>query len=380
MKALAQILHEKPQFLRLPTEHMNALFVEGGMALVPLGGSDGKSPLVRFQGRNRLPLKIVLDRMKAANSSTYGIRLHGLTVVDVDIDDAANRAYVKKRFGHSPLTVQTPRGLHYYFRGESPNLAIKKDNIAIDVKSGGSSYVCGAGSIRPNGEKYKILSGDYSNIKWLPKFKDAFVHEKSIAVGKVPIGQRFTEFLFPKAIEFAPACDSYEALVDELQSQVNFQCEEPETVFEHEIHKAAKWAWEKRASNSLYAGENSAVKTTKLEFQMLQKVRYGELGLFLLHTLRHNHAGSKRIGKPFPICRRAMAKANIIDGWTEDKYRRASTALLNAGLIKLAKRAGRNRGANLYQFNSLIGRSKGGEGFKLLMGDISPQQISQEKH
>lgn len=374
MKALAQILQEQPQFLRLPIKEMASLFNEGGLSLVPLGGQDGKSPLIRFQGRNRLPLKIVLDKLTGANSNAYGIRLKGLTVVDLDIDDKANRAYVKKRFGHSPLTVQTPRGLHYYFRGETPNLAIREKNIAIDIKSGSNSYVVGAGSIRPDGGQYKILTGDYFNIKWLPDFKDSFIHEASIQVGKIPEGQRYTKLIFPKAIEFAPSCDSFEELVSELQSEVNFHCENPETIMQSEILKAAKWAWQKRIENSLYGGENSAVKTTNIEFKMLMQVKDGELGLALLHTLRHNHSGSKRIGKPFAICRRAMAKANVIEGWKEDKYRRASVALLQAGLVRLVKRAGRNKGANLYQLNSLVSHRAREEGFLLHMGEIPTQR------
>lgn len=363
MQALGQILQSKPQFLRLPIKEMASLFTEGGLALVPLGGEDGKSPLVQFQGRKRLPLKIVTDKLTKANSSVYGVRLKGLTVVDVDKDDKANRAYVKKRFGHSPLTVQTPRGLHLYFAGETPNMAIRENNLAIDIKSGSNSYVVGAGSIRPDGNSYNMLSGDYANIKWLPKFNDKFLKEVSSQVGKVPEGERYKKVLFPKAVEYAPNCDSLDELIQELQSEVNFQCESPETVTQSEIMRTAKWAWQKRLENSLYAGEHSAVKTTNLEFKMLMKVKYGELGLSLLHTLRHNHSGSKRIGKPFPICRRAMSKANVIEGWSEDKYRRASVALLQTGLIKLVKHGGRNKGANLYQLNTLIGRSRGGEGF-----------------
>ncbi len=350
LRPISEILNNQPQFLRLPIKEIASLY-EGGLSLIPLGGEDGKTPLVGFAGRNRLPLDVVTDKLTKANSNVYGVRLKGLTVVDVDKDDKANRAYVKKRFGHSLLTVQTPRGLHLYFAGETPNMAIKENNLAIDIKSGENSYVVGAGSIRPDGGEYKFLIGDYSKIKQLPPFKDAFVKAISDQVGKVKEGERFQRVLFPKAIEFSPCCDSLEELIQELQGEVNYLCENPETIAQSEIIKTAKWAWQKRLENSLYAGEHSAVKTTNFEFKRLMEVKDGELGLALLHTLRHNHSGKRRIGKPFPICRQAMEKANIINGWKSDKYQRAKIAILKVGLIKLTKRGGLNKGASLYQFN-----------------------------
>lgn len=353
MQSIGKSASNQSALLRLLVGQMGSLYEER-MSLVPLGGEDGKSPLVYFQDRKRLPFETLQQKLINANSNTYGIRLQDFTVVDIDKDDVENREYVKKRFGTSPLSVKTPRGLHIYFAGETSNEVIRKDNIAVDIKSGSNSYVVGAGSIRPDGGAYSFISGDYSYLKQLPEFKDNFLKNKLSQFEKITEGHRFKLILFPKAIEFATCCDSLEELIQELRSEINLQCENPETITRSEIQKVAKWAWEKRLQNSLYSGENSAVKTTNQEFKILMRCKDSELGLALLHILRHNHSAKNRIGKPFPICRRAMAKANIIEGWSEGKYRRASLALLKAGLIKLVKRGGKNSGANLYQLNSLL--------------------------
>ena len=126
----------------------------GGHSLIPLGsGEDGKSPLVRFEGSKRLPLGVIQNRMQQADSAIYGIRLHGMLVVDCDTDNAATAEYVEKRFGASSIQVKTPRGRHHYYRldGATVPKRIREDGISIDFKSGANAYVAGPGSVRPDG-------------------------------------------------------------------------------------------------------------------------------------------------------------------------------------------------------------------------------------
>jgi hypothetical protein len=104
------------------TVEMTRLY-NAGFSLIPLGGGDGKRSIVRFGSRRRLPLEVVVNRMLAGGTRTYGIRLGGLLVVDVDTDTPEARAYVEAHFGSSPVRTLTPRGFHLYFRhaGEKPN-------------------------------------------------------------------------------------------------------------------------------------------------------------------------------------------------------------------------------------------------------------------
>jgi Bifunctional DNA primase/polymerase, N-terminal len=128
---------------------MSRLF-SSGFTLIPLGGADGKKPLIAGWNGRRLPLDACMKRMRAVNCRTYGIRLDGLIVVDCDTDNDATRALVAERFAASNVTVRTGRGRHHYFRhdGLIPK-AIREDGVAIDFKAGNSAFVVGPGSIRP---------------------------------------------------------------------------------------------------------------------------------------------------------------------------------------------------------------------------------------
>lgn len=74
-----------PRLSPVLTSEMTRLF-SAGYSLLPLGSPDGKKPIMAFRGRKRFPLSRVVDKMAGAGSKTYGIRLKGLLVVDVDSD------------------------------------------------------------------------------------------------------------------------------------------------------------------------------------------------------------------------------------------------------------------------------------------------------
>ena len=131
------------------TTLMTQLF-SAGFSLLPLGGSNGKKPIVEFKGRKRLPLGVIVNRMAAGGSLTYGIRLDGLLVIDVDTDAPEARAYVEHRFAASGARTRTKRGFHLYYQfidGKPPK-AVRLPNIAIDFKTGRNSVNSGAQTTR----------------------------------------------------------------------------------------------------------------------------------------------------------------------------------------------------------------------------------------
>ena len=86
-----------------------------GFSLLPLGGGqNGKSPLCKFAGKNP-PVRQVIAIMNAKASSAYGVRLQDIVVVDVDENSQDIKSLVVRRFGNSPVQVETPRGRHFYF-------------------------------------------------------------------------------------------------------------------------------------------------------------------------------------------------------------------------------------------------------------------------
>ena len=62
-------------------------FWNEGAWLMPTGGDNGKRPLLGFSKNSRHPFELVMRRLEEANSQTYGIRLKGLVVLDIDVDD-----------------------------------------------------------------------------------------------------------------------------------------------------------------------------------------------------------------------------------------------------------------------------------------------------
>jgi hypothetical protein len=346
------------------TDPVGELFASG-YSLIPLGGDDGKSPLVKFANTKRLPISLVRQRMVDAGSQSFAIRTEGLAIIDCDTDNDETRRYIKERFGITRWDVKTPRGGHTYFRhvgGRLPT-AVRLPSIAIDFKAGPNSYVAAPGSIRPDGGRY---IGELPPASELPIFPASDVispnfgdlSERTLQqpstspAGRVPIGER-TNSLWKRAREYVETVDSETQLFGELRCFADQNFERPETYTDAEISKSAKWAWEKRLANSLWSGANSAGTISIAEYETLMAIPDGTLALALLVTLRHNHSVRSQQGKPFCIAREAMAEADVISGWSSTKYKRATIALKAAGLVRVVRQGNNLRGASLYQFTRL---------------------------
>ena len=112
--------------------------MRAGYGLIPLGGGEeGKSPLRKFADGN-FQLRLVMGAMLGAGSHMFAVRLAGVVVVDLDTFSDENVRYIERRFGRSPMTVRTPRGMHFYYRHEGRSLpkTIVYDDLQIDFKRG----------------------------------------------------------------------------------------------------------------------------------------------------------------------------------------------------------------------------------------------------
>ena len=83
---------------------------------MPTGGDDGKHPLLSFSRNARHPLALVTRILEKQNSQTYGIRLKGMLVLDIDVDDTKLIDEMRQRFGRTDFIVRTGRGFHLYYR------------------------------------------------------------------------------------------------------------------------------------------------------------------------------------------------------------------------------------------------------------------------
>jgi hypothetical protein len=89
-----------------------------GLAVIPVGGADGKVPLIAWANWRRPPGKNFLQKLACKHGAANVAILTGLsslTVIDVDRADLADA--MLERFGPTPLIAETPSGgRHHYYR------------------------------------------------------------------------------------------------------------------------------------------------------------------------------------------------------------------------------------------------------------------------
>lgn len=315
-----------------------ASLYSAGFHLIPLGGDDGKHPMQRsWHEGSRLPLAVVEQIMRKRGSLTYGIRLDGLLVVDLDTDNDATRAYCDRRFGPTPLVVTTGRGEHRYYRYNGPSISpVREPGIAIDFKAGKSAFVVGPGSLRPDGKSYRIASGDFTVPA--PWFVDRGVSQRlptPPVVGKpVAVGSRHPA-LVKKAVEYCHCVDSFDELLADLMALRDLQFEDAGSVSNGEVIDVARWAWRKRAEGNLYAGRNSVVKFNRLAMDALFARRDG-LEAWMLYTLllaEHGH----HPGKVFAIVPDGIIDANRLPISRRQLYRARDVLLDECLIVRIAR-------------------------------------------
>jgi hypothetical protein len=327
-----------------------ASLYSAGFHLIPLGGDDGKKPLIRsWHESKRLPLSILEDRMRKAGSLTYGIRLEGLMVVDLDTDNDATREYFGCRFDPSPIVVTTGRGSHHYYRYRGPAVrAVREPGIAIDFKAGKSAFVVGPGSVRPDGKSYQILSGDFATPSpWF--FNRGPIPLPQGPVSSIAVGSRHPELL-KKAIEYCHCVDAFDDLLADLMALRDLQFEEARSVSDDEVVKVARWTWRKRAEGKLYAGRNSEVKINRMALDALQLRRDGAaaLSLYMLLLSEHGH----HPGKVFAIAPDAIIAANRLSMHRNTIYRARDVLIDECLLIRVRSGKGYNKNPDLFRLAS----------------------------
>ncbi len=332
--------------------NIKALY-NAGFTIIPLGGPDGKKPLVKgWDGRRRLPLSAVLNRLAANGSLSFGIRLDDLLVVDTDTDNLQTTKLIDERFGRSTVQVRTSRGLHQYFRCPAVGpiaipRAIRDTDVAVDFKSGKNAYVVGPGSVRPAGTVYEQLIGDLATSE-LPAFIDRAAGPDA-PTHRVPNGSR-NRALVRFARQQVAVVGSLDALVAELMDFRNLEVEDPASVFDDEVLEVANWAWNLRLEGKLWRGRNSEVRINRLALDLLLPRDGGDvaIALYLLLVSEHGHLP----GKLFAIVPTAIIKAGRMST-SRNKLYKARDTLLEEHLLELVHR-GRGKKPHMYRLRSAI--------------------------
>lgn len=300
-----------------------------GFPLLPLGGADGKAPLLRAWAGPGVTLARILAPMHRTGSTAYGVRLDGLAVIDCDSDDADLVAQMEARFGQSPVHIKTPRGRHLYYRaaGAVPNL--RGEGLPVDIKTGARSYVVGPLSLRPDGGFYDPVKGMLG--------KEALPRLRCPAISKpAPIltGHRHVE-LVKEAMRMVEQVDSADELQANLAGIRDDWCADPATMPDSELADIARWAWKCRLENRIFRGRDSAFPVQRLALDALRGQANGADAIALLVLLEDQHGHHP--GKHFPLDFDAMRAAGLLN-LSKPRLRAARRTLEGAGLLRLVGR------------------------------------------
>jgi hypothetical protein len=310
-------------------------YCDAGLAVLPCGGSDGKTPRV----------KAWQTRKSRATIEKWARRFHGenigivpehsnLTVVDIDdpklIDDAV------ARFGDTPVRVRTPSGtLHLYYKSSGERTQNHIDGLAIDVRGKGTGFVVTPPSVRPdNGKGWVFETGglaDLADSERLPTIKPgAFPARWPTRFGLVQEGTR-NSTLFTSALGEAWHCDDLEALIDALHvHNEGFTPPLPDK----EVVKVATSACHYHSTGNNWVGGPARAVTTAEE---LDAYREDPDAFYLLQRLRVAHGARK---EPF-----ALANTYAVTlGWSRHRFHKARQALEDRGAIRRIHTGGKGAG------------------------------------
>jgi hypothetical protein len=100
------------------------------LAPVPVGGFDGKRPLIKGYHKGVVTPGNVQKLQGKFGDANIALLCDASNLAVVDIDDAGLLYAMRKRFGDTPLISQTAgRGWHLYYRSHPPRQAHRSPGL-----------------------------------------------------------------------------------------------------------------------------------------------------------------------------------------------------------------------------------------------------------
>lgn len=335
--------------------HAAATWVAAGVVPLPLGGDDGKRPLVAHP--DKLGRRAALDiasRPKFADAPGLGFwcgQRNGLTVVDIDSTADSEMEYAISTYGPTPVVVRTGSGkAHLYYRHDGERRRIRPDRAhPIDILGEGGLAVAPPSS-RPSGGRYGFLTGGLDDIRLrrLPKIRPGAVSQlkysdlvaptavasETVARGTVSIGQR-NNAMFRLACALAQTAEDRDTLIGQVRAA---NAELPAPLPDDELQRAVSSAWRYREESRLMlAGCPSTILLPAASVERL--LAAGETDVLALLTLALK--AHREPGKVFAMSPAAMERARIIGSWDRKRYRNAIRRAIELGELVETYRGGR---------------------------------------
>lgn len=324
-----------------PLRNEMARLVRSGLTVLPLGGNDGKSPLLRKWAMSPPTLGQSFAVMSRAGSLAFGIRLDRHVVLDFDTQDAGLVTLIEARFGPSAVHVRTPRGFHLYYAVGDFLPALRAEGLPIDVKTGPHAYAVAPPSERPDGGLYAYAKGELGVSRLRPLRASL-----GASAAPVAVGERHAR-LVREALSMVELVDGLDELVCNLTAFRDDYLPDPESVPDSEVRGIAKWTWTARLENRLYAGRNSVVKVSRKSIDALR----GNADALALYTVlldAHGHVPGKR----FTLDGKAMRAAGLIV-LSRQRFLAARKAIEEACLLSVADQHRAGSRARTYYLSRL---------------------------
>jgi hypothetical protein len=287
----------------------------------------------------------------------------GVIVVDADDADAVDQA--QDFFGATPGKVRTRRGQHAIYDGTGIDLgtlcSLRPYGLNIDLKHGqrGAAIVVAPPSLheKERSFRYRWEDGvDETVLRELPLFpvkllqdflekraamKGAAAANKPETVGRTERtgfrdgsrGLELNDYLVSQAFY----CDTFDELLDVARTwnaDLIDHCRGP--LDDKEVIDRTRSVWrdhEKRPFQPMFA-RGGVARLTRNERDALlhENPKIAGDAYLLLGTLRMEHSARCSRGETFAIDVNAMARDNVLNGWTRERYQRAKDLLLHVGL------------------------------------------------
>lgn len=330
-----------------------------GLAVIPTGKADGKSPLVKgwtvWRGQHRSTVEQFIKKHGSANLGVI-TGLSRLTIVDCD--DEKTLADAESLFGESPLVTRSPRGGgHLWFRSNGERCAnLRSEGLNIDVKGQGG-FVLAPPSQRPNGGLYRLERGTWDELARLPTIKAGSLPDRSAPsieapprLRTVPNGARHNE-LFTSLLVRAEWCNSLDELVIDghaINAGFNPPIGADNQAERGDVEKTARSVWRMKMQGRLIVPGREGTLMLHSEHERLDADAF-----YLLAFIRRQH--SKR-PDPFALSPKAMEKAQSLPGWGKRRYGMAIGQLMAAKKLIRIHKGGRKKGdPSLYRMGTANG-------------------------
>jgi hypothetical protein len=339
-----------------------ATWIAAGVVPLPLGGVDGKRPLVSHPAKlGRRAALDIAGRPQFADAPGLGFwcgERNGLTVLDIDSSTDSELQYAIDTYGDSPVIVRTASNkAHLYFRHNGERRRIRPDRAHdIDILGEGG-FAVAPPSARPAGGRYRFERGGLADFSRLPTIKrSAIAQFEPVTVPQTRkpargtdevvanIGQR-NNTMFRLACALAQTAEDRDVLLVQMRAANAAQAV---PLPDDELQRAVGSAWRYREQGSLMVpgvAESSLILPASIAEHAMATGNLDVAGLMMMVRKYHSEPG-----KSFALSPVAMAAANKIKGWSPNRYRYAIREAMNLGLLVLVHMGGRGkRDPSLYQ-------------------------------